>query len=354
MGHLFSFIETTPPSLPIEPLEPSLPPTKSINASPKSALVVENDESLVNCFRELLKKGGYAVRLASDAEEGLRLFRECGPFNVVLINYYIPPREGVGIDCLAPQQTHGVELAMAIQHKNPSQGIIIVALDYQRAADVPRPPQLMHIPVLTQTGNGQLRSLLETIEVHRAINALTRSELLKLQRIAKFRIRGIGRAARGRDWEDLLDEAIYRTLIGAKDTQNGRHWNRSVSFAQHLKGAVWGIADYWKKQFKDERIYLVSELLIHDAEGDDYSPIDTVPSRQVPADQHLIDKDEKERVLVLFGDDREALQVLQGLMDGLRKTEIMSRHGLDERKYAAALKRIRLKLLDRRNDRGRG
>lgn len=243
---------------------------------------------------------------------------------------------------------------MAIQHLNPSQGIIIVALDYQRAADVPRPPQVMHIPVLTQTGNGQLRSLLETIEVHRAINALTRSELLRLQRIAKFRIRGIGRAARGRDWEDLLEEAVYRTLIGAKDAQNGRHWNRRVSFAQHLKGAVWGIADYWKKQFKDERTYLVSELLTHDAEGHDYSLIENVPSTEVPADQHLIDKDEKERILVLFEDDREALLLLQGLIDGLKKTEIMSRHGLDEKKYAAALRRIRLKLLDGRNDRGRG
>lgn len=85
-----------------------------------------------------------------------------------------------------------------------------------------------------------------------------------------------------------------------------------------------------------------------------YSPSDNVLSRYVPADQHLIDKETEDRVLVLFEDDPEALQLLQGLMDGLKKTEIMSRDGLDEKKYAAALRRIRLKLLDGRNDCGRG
>lgn len=351
MGHLLSFVETTPPSPPIEPLEPSLPPTKSINASPKSALVVENHESLSVCFRELLEKEGYAVRLASDTEEGLRLFRECGPFNVVLINYYIPPREGVGIDCLAPQ-IHGVQLAMAIRDIDPSQGIIIVALDYQCVADVPWPSEVKDIPVLIETGNGQLRGLLERIEVDRAIKTLTRSELLQLQQFAKFRIRGLGRAARGRDWEDLLEEAVYRTLIGAEDTQNGRHWNRRVSFVHYLKGAISSIASFWKRQFKEESTYLMSEFLIHDAEGQDYSRIEKkMLQEHVPlsVDQYLIEKEEKDRVLVIFKGDSEALRLLHGLMDGLKKNEIKAKHGFDEKKYMSVMRRIRVKLLGGRN-----
>ena len=56
----------------------------------------------------------------------------------------------------------------------------------------------------------------------------------------------------------------------------------------------------------------------------------------------------------MFKDDPEATQVLQGLLDGLKKNEIMSKYGLDEKQYAAAVKRIRVKLLGRRNGGSRG
>ena len=49
------------------------------------------------------------------------------------------------------------------------------------------------------------------------------------------------------------------------------------------------------------------------------------------ADQRLIEKDEEDRVLAMFKDDPEATQVLQGLLDGLKKNEIMPRYGLDEK-----------------------
>src|SRR5437762_6636709 len=127
MGFLLSLSDNTPPGSP----EPSLPPTRSINASPKSALLVESDECLSNFLRRCLKDEGYAVRIASGSEEGLRLYRDFGPFNVVLINYCIPQRKGYGIDPLAPQ-TKGIELALAIRDIDSSQGIIIAALAFRR------------------------------------------------------------------------------------------------------------------------------------------------------------------------------------------------------------------------------
>ena len=134
MAHLLPFsdtrlqFETPQPPEPPSPPEPHLPPTKNINASPKTALLVENDEILVEFLERSLKNEGYAVRTAANCEEGLRLYRDCAPFNVVLINYCVPPSNGVGIDYLAPLQTHGIGLAMAIRQINPSQGIIIAAL----------------------------------------------------------------------------------------------------------------------------------------------------------------------------------------------------------------------------------
>ena len=125
MAHLLPYPESP---------APPLPPPRSINASPKSALLVENDESLLSFLRRSLEDEGYAVRTAANSEEGLRLYRDCGPFNVVLIDYCVPPSDGVGIDYLAPLQKHGIGLAMAIRQIHPSQGIIIAALAYRNAA----------------------------------------------------------------------------------------------------------------------------------------------------------------------------------------------------------------------------
>jgi len=343
--HSPSFIAATP----LDP--PLLPPPQSINASPKSALLVENDESLLRYIKDRLEKEGYAIRIASNTEEGLRLYRDCGPFNVVLLNYYAPPQNGVETNCLAPQ-THGIGLAMTIREINPSQGIIILALDYMNAREVSRPKELMNIPLLVDVGNSQLRSVLEKIEVDRAVNALTPSDLKRLQRFAKCLVLRLGGVARCWDWEDLLGQALLSTLIGAEDTQQGRHWNKRVSFVRHLAGAMRSTASFWKRQSKKSEGHLIRKFPICDAEGREHSPLDNVPSGYVGADERLIEKDKEERVLARFNDDSQSTQVLQGLLDGLKKIEIMTRYGLDEKKYAAAEKRIRVKLLGRRNHGG--
>src|SRR6201987_5906084 len=353
MGYSLHFNDSTPPHQPHQHSTPSLPPARSINTSAKSALLVESDESLSGFLRRRLKEEGYAVRTASNSEEGLRLYRECAPFNVVLIDYFVSHRSGVGIDCLAPQ-TRGIELALAIHNIDPSQGVIITAFAFRSAAEVPRSPEAMHIPLLIDANIHHLCSLLERMEIDRAIKALTSSDLLRLQRFAKFRVRGLGRAASGRDWEDLLGEALHRTLMGTKDKESGRHWNRRVPFVQHLAGAMSSIASLWKRQFKEKNTFLISELSLCDPEGQERSPFDDVPSRCKPADVGLIEQTEEDQIFALLQDSPDATHVFRGLVDGLRKREIISRYGLDEKRYAAAVRRIRVRLLaDRNNTRGR-
>jgi len=77
MARLLSFIDTRPQF-----------------ASPKSALLVENNESLLTFLRTSLKNEGYAVRTAASRDEGLRAYRDSSPFNVVLIDYCVPPSKG--------------------------------------------------------------------------------------------------------------------------------------------------------------------------------------------------------------------------------------------------------------------
>ena len=357
MTHLLSFTDTRPPSRSPEHLpEPSSPP-RNINDSSKKALLVENDSSLLHILRRSLTDEGYAVRTPENSEEGLRLYRDCAPFNVVLINYLVPQNKKVQIDVLAELQTNGTALATAIREINPTQKIIIAALDYRNAGEVPRPRELMHLPILISIC--KLRGLLKKIEVDRAIEALTPSELQRLQQFADFRVRGLGRAARGRTGEDLLGEALLRTLIGAEATRKGRHWNKNVDFVWHLAAAMRSISNCWKRQFEaavqrmEPESYLIPALPVQDAEGQEHSPLDTLACGDTAADQRLIEKEEEDWVLTLFKDDAEATQVLQGLLDGLKKNEILSKFGLAENKYAAAVKRIRLTLRGQRNGGGR-
>jgi CheY-like chemotaxis protein len=230
--HLPSLIGNAPPN---PPAPPSFPQPRSLAGSPKSALLVEDVECLSSFLRRYLEEEGYAVRTACSREEGFRLYREFGPFNVVLINYYVPQHKGLKIDPIEPQ-TNGIELALAIRAINSAQGMIVAAISFRNASDVPRPPEAMDIPLLADLSVAELRPLLEKIEVHRAINALTSAELLGLQQFGKSLIGILGRAARGKDWEDLLEEALYRSLIGAGDPHSGRHWNSKDTVRAALGG----------------------------------------------------------------------------------------------------------------------
>jgi hypothetical protein len=137
-------------------------------------------------------------------------------------------------------------------------------------------------------------------------------------------------------------------LIGAENIHKGRHWNKDVDFVRHLIGAMQSISSCWRRKFQETEPYLMSELLINDNDGQEQSPLDYVASGHTAADQSLIEKSEEDQVLTMFKDDPEATQVLHGLMDGLKKNEIMPRYGLVEKQYAAAVKRIRVKVLSQK------
>src|ERR1043166_7169659 len=108
MGHLLPYITTTEPGQFDAQTESSPSPTTSINASSRLALLIESDESLLKMLRRYLNEMGYAVRTASNTEEALRLYRDFGHFNVVLIDYYIPECNQID-NC--PSKTAGTDLA---------------------------------------------------------------------------------------------------------------------------------------------------------------------------------------------------------------------------------------------------
>ena len=94
-------------------------------------------------------------------------------------------------------------------------------------------------------------------------------DLGRLEKYARYRIRGLGRKATGRDHEDLLGEAVQDTLDLEK-----RKWNKRVSFAQHLMGAMRSISSHWREQFDTREPLLESEVFRTTEEGEVLSPLD--------------------------------------------------------------------------------
>jgi CheY-like chemotaxis protein len=353
MAHLLSFIDPSPQSDPSQQVNPEpsaqrIEPLTSINTAHKSALLVANHPSLLKFLSRFFEEEDYTIRTASNSVEGKHLYDRCGPFTVVLIDYDVPQRNEVEIDYRLPQ-TSGKNLASDILEANPSQGIVIAAHAYRSPDDLSLPQELLHIPVLIDLSIFQLRNFLATVEVRRAVASLTVADKLRLRRSAAYWIQGVGQAARSRTVDDLLGEAQLRTLIGT------RRWNRRVDFVQHLRGAMESIATCWKQKAGDKTTYLMTELLKFSPEGQEISPLGNVASHEPAADRSLIAKEEVVRIFRMFADDTDATQVLQGWYDDLKPNEIRQKYGLDDKRFAAAKKRIRVKTVSRRNgNAGRG
>jgi len=59
----------------------------------KNILFIDDEEPVRKLFQEALEKFGYTVRLASDGNEGIRLFRE-NPADLVITDIFMPEKDG--------------------------------------------------------------------------------------------------------------------------------------------------------------------------------------------------------------------------------------------------------------------
>ena len=322
-----------------------LPPMDSptpMNGRNKSALVIEFIPSLSRMFTAFLKSDHYLVRTAYQSEEALRLYRDCGPFEVVVIDYRMPKK-------------NGIDIALDILKQDATQPMIIVAPDHRSEDEVPRREELMSVPFLLDMRNARFRKVLDKLqpwatreEVHRAITALTTAELLKLRKYAEWRV-CLSRGTDHRTWEDLLQEALCLTFEGAEGGGTGKRWNKRVTFFTYLIGAIRNIT---RRRRGD--IDLWCDIFKYDAEGQGHCLLDTLESRDPAADQSLIAEETLTGLLEQFEDDPRAMLVLQGWLEGLKKAEIMREGRLSENEYRAAVRRIRMKLLGPTNGGGGG
>jgi hypothetical protein len=182
-------------------------------------------------------------------------------------------------------------------------------------------------------------------EVIAAIESLSAEQYFRLKKYARFRIRGLGRAAMGRSYESLLSQAVISTLLGAEGGVEGRKWAKNrVPFVHHLLGAMRSISTHWGESYErrgTEAERLDCEEAREDEEGDLLRPTEQAadppadPFRSCAASELLEVLDKR------FSQDDDAWLVIEGRKKGMTVPEMIADFGLTEKRVNAALQRIR-------------
>jgi DNA-directed RNA polymerase specialized sigma24 family protein len=166
-----------------------------------------------------------------------------------------------------------------------------------------------------------------TVDVARAIHALSDTDLVRLAALARLWSRGL---PGGLAWTDVLNEAIVRVLDGSRSRPPG------VPLLAFLSGVMRSICDDHWRRARREALTRHGDLAELGALAEDTSPD---PERTLAAAQALAE------VNRLFAGDRQALKIIAGLSEGLTASEICRLYGMAERDYDTARKRMRRTLL---------
>lgn len=167
-------------------------------------------------------------------------------------------------------------------------------------------------------------------EIHQAVIALTRVELQRLRRFARYRLEAIGRV---NEEKDVVQIAITRTIDGQ------RNWNKNnVDFFGHLRGVISSMTSRTPAQPADKT---EADLIRTDEEGETASPLATAPSELPDAYRTRHAKERVEGLEQYFKDEPLTLLIIDGLKDRMTVPEIASGLDVTENDIEAALRKIR-------------
>jgi len=171
-------------------------------------------------------------------------------------------------------------------------------------------------------------------QVAAAIKALSAAELLRLTKFAKFRVRGLGHAALGRDYQDLLQEALMRGM-------SVRRWKPGkVDFVRFVIGAMRSTSNAWKTKANRSG---GREVLCDDrpTSENEASPLAGAESSAPSPDRRTMARAQVEEIEKRFESDPQVSEVIAGLAVGMSGPEIMEAAKMTENEYRAAVKRMR-------------
>lgn len=174
--------------------------------------------------------------------------------------------------------------------------------------------------------------VLRPAETALALKLLTEMDLLRLKAIARLYARGLPADI---SWEDLLQEALTRILVGSRVLPEGVPTIAVVAGVmrslrtEHRRGARSRARGRQTVPIESDKAR--SDVQLHDAAPD--------PERALTARQELA------VIQMLFANDPLALRIIAGLGEGLTAEQIRAAYGIAKTEYDSARKRMRRILL---------
>jgi len=183
------------------------------------------------------------------------------------------------------------------------------------------------IPPLADT------KILRPAQTAMALNLVGEIDLLRLKTIARWHARGLPPDV---TWEDLLQEALTRVLVGSRRIPEG------VTTVAFIAGIMRSLrTEHWRRALRESPD---DETLRIDHESEHNRSL----ALQDPApgpERELISREALTAIERLFADDPTVLKIIAGLGEGLSAEQIRTSAKLSRTDYNSARRRIRRTLL---------
>ena len=163
-------------------------------------------------------------------------------------------------------------------------------------------------------------------ETRNKINQLSKIDYVKLMQIASY-FTSTRLLKTIISPEDLFHEAVLRTLNGK------RRWRKTVSIIRHLERVMESISSHEVKKLTMQNTISSIDMNCNTfsiVDNNEYS--DTV-------------NEEIDKILMLFKDDKIAVNIISFKADGFSASEIRSKLGIEKLEYESCLKRIRRRII---------
>ena len=171
------------------------------------------------------------------------------------------------------------------------------------------------------------KQILSPTQTAVALGLITEMDFLRLKAVARLYARGLPADV---GWDDLLQEALTRVIVGTRKTPDG------VPTVAFVAGIMRSLRSDYRRRAQH------TQLTAADTGGDGGTALTDAlsdPERAMTVRQEL------EAIERLFEDDRAAVQIIACLGRGLAADQICTVLRISKTEYDSARKRMRRKLL---------
>lgn len=182
-------------------------------------------------------------------------------------------------------------------------------------------------------------------DICQAIEALSKVDHYRIRKAADSYVRG----TEYQDAEEIIQEAIMRTMLGANG-ENGRHWPKNVPFIAYLIQTIQGLADDSQNSAFRRKTDYLEIMATEDAGAEDalgrlgHHKSDVVTQAiemEEEDDTHNRAEADAAEIEAHFAGDPDVTWIIMGHKDGYSAAEIREMGEMTDTQYATARRRFR-------------